>query len=57
MKRYTSKKSKPSEYGEWRHDEIMLESLNPEFSFITLTEDSPCRVIAEFYLRTRLTYS
>ena len=48
VKRYTSKKSKPSEYGEWRHDEIMLESLNPECSFITLTEDPPCRVIAEF---------
>jgi len=50
IKRYTSRKSKTSEY-EWQNEAIRLEPLNPEFQAFELTPDefeSRYRVIAEF---------
>jgi len=46
VKRYTSHKSFDSE-GNWQHDEIRLEPVNPEFESFTLGPDE-FRVIAEF---------
>jgi phage repressor protein C with HTH and peptisase S24 domain len=46
VKRYTSHKSYDSE-GNWQHEEIRLEPLNPEFESFTLGPDE-FRVIAEF---------
>lgn len=33
---------------DWRHERIVLESLNPEVPSITLTDAEGARVIAEF---------
>jgi phage repressor protein C with HTH and peptisase S24 domain len=46
VKRYTSRKRSDPE-GNWAHEEIRLEPLNPEFSAFTLGPDE-FRVIAEF---------
>ena len=48
VKRYRSRKQQVSEDGEWRHDRILLEPLNPEFEAWELEENSQCRVLAEF---------
>jgi phage repressor protein C with HTH and peptisase S24 domain len=39
--------TEPSEGG-WRHDQIMLEPLNPSFKPIVLTDSQSARVIGEF---------
>ena len=46
VKRYTSKKIQ-YEDGDWEHDTIRLEPLNPEFDPFELNPDQ-CRVVAEF---------
>jgi hypothetical protein len=46
VKRYTSEKESDSE-GSWRHKQIRLEPLNPEFEAFNLSPDE-FRVIAEF---------
>ncbi|MEP6717002.1 MAG: hypothetical protein ABJC09_15640, partial [Terriglobia bacterium] len=46
VKRYTSTK-KHSESGDWQHEAIRLEPLNPEFEAFDLGPDA-FRVIAEF---------
>ena len=46
VKKYTSRKA-PAEEGEWRHESIRLEPLNPEFEGFELNEGE-CRILAEF---------
>lgn len=49
VKRYRSTKRQASgDDGEWRHERILLEPLNPEFEAWELEENSQCRVLAEF---------
>ena len=48
VKRYRSRKQQVSEDGEWRHERILFEPLNPEFEAWELEENSQCRVLAEF---------
>lgn len=48
VKRYRSRKRPAGEDGEWAHDKIILEPLNPEFEAWELEEGSECRVVAEF---------
>ncbi len=47
VKRYHSRKVETDE-GDWRHQSIRLEPLNPEFEAWELEEGAQCRVIAEF---------
>jgi len=47
IKRYRSTK-RVDEDGEWTHEEIWMEPLNPEFQPWRLTEDKPARVAGEF---------
>jgi len=49
VKRYRSEKQQHPD-GTWRHTKIILESLNPEFPHISLSqgEDNPVQIIAEF---------
>ncbi len=47
IKRYTSRKA-VSEDGEWRHEEIRLEPLNPEYEDLVLNPGEDYRTIAEF---------
>jgi len=47
IKRYRSEKS-ITEDGEWRHELIWMEPLNPAFEPWQLTEDKPARVVGEF---------
>lgn len=46
VKRYTSRK-RPAGDGEWEHESIRLEPLNPEFEGFELREGE-CRILAEF---------
>ena len=49
LKRWHSEKkaAEPAEGG-WRHERIVLQSLNPDIASITLTDSEGVRVIAEF---------
>lgn len=47
VKRYRSEKVKSDE-GEWRHERILLEPLNPDFEAWELTEGDDLAVIGEF---------
>lgn len=47
IKRYRSEKS-ITEDGEWQHEAIWMEPLNPAFEPWQLTEDKPARVVGEF---------
>ena len=47
VKRYRSEKVKSPE-GEWRHERILLEPLNPDFEAWELTDGDDLAVIAEF---------
>ncbi|MBY0505805.1 MAG: S24 family peptidase [Bryobacteraceae bacterium] len=47
VKRYRSEKAQSSE-GDWRHERILLEPLNPEFAAWELTADDDLAVVAEF---------
>ncbi|MBN8732490.1 MAG: hypothetical protein J0L64_18245 [Acidobacteria bacterium] len=47
IKRYRSEKSITDE-GDWQHEAIWMEPLNPAFEPWQLTEDKPARVVGEF---------
>ena len=47
IKRYRSVKRQSGD-GDWAHDKIILEPLNPEFESWELEEDSPIKVVGEF---------
>ncbi len=48
IKQYTSKKSYDKETGEWMHEQILLQPLNPAYEPILISEDDGFMVIGEF---------
>jgi SOS-response transcriptional repressor LexA len=47
VKRYRSRKQ-AGESGDWRHEQIVMEPLNPEFEPWEIRENDQVRILAEF---------
>lgn len=48
IKKYSSEKKSDSDTGEWRHENIVLQPLNPKYQPIFIREEEDFVVIGEF---------